>query len=384
MSELVNNRDNRATIRWKLLTGVSALALTVSSIGVARADDTDQPQLWIELGGQLSHLDVGEVQFAPRFILATPRPAPETMSPLSMEHPPRFDFGEEGKISFEPGGSNWVLSAAIRYGRSASHQHVHQQSPYPTQPPILPTPNQVIQWQKAFQFIDTQASHSETHTVLDFQAGKDVGLGMFGAHGSSVLGVGVRFAQFGSKSNVAFKSDPDAHPTFRTFPNGHRVLNGAVYDSNSANATAGRSFHGVGPSISWNASAPFAGNPQDGELVLDWGLNAALLFGRQRTKVHHQTTSLYHHGKYNITHPRYTHYRYTPPDQVRSRSVQVPDVGGSVGVSWRVEGFKMSLGYRADFFLGAVDGGVDTRKSENRDFYGPFASVSFGVGDSSN
>ena len=42
MSELIQKNDNRATIRWKLLTGASALALTayVSSAAIAKAEDT--------------------------------------------------------------------------------------------------------------------------------------------------------------------------------------------------------------------------------------------------------------------------------------------------------------------------------------------------------
>lgn len=42
--------------------------------------------------------------------------------------------------------------------------------------------------------------------------------------------------------------------------------------------------------------------------------------------------------------------------------------------------FKMNAGYRADLFFHAMDGGIDTRKSENVGFYGPFASVSVGLG----
>ena len=39
----------------------------------------------------------------------------------------------------------------------------------------------------ANRFADTNARTSETHSILDFQAGKDVGLGMFGVtDGSSV------------------------------------------------------------------------------------------------------------------------------------------------------------------------------------------------------
>ena len=42
---------------------------------------------------------------------------------------------------------------------------------------------------------------------------------------------------------------------------------------------------------------------------------------------------------------------------------------------------KISFGYSADFFFGAIDGGIDARKNENRGFYGPYASISIGLGD---
>ena len=58
----------------------------------------------------------------------------------------------------------------------------------------------------------------------------------------------------------------------------------------------------------------------------------------------------------------------------------MPNVGGFAGVSYRYSAAKISLGYRADFFVGAVDGGIDTHKSETLGFYGPFAAISFGLG----
>ncbi len=60
------------------------------------------------------------------------------------------------------------------------------------------------------------------------------------------------------------------------------------------------------------------------------------------------------------------------------RTVTIPNVGGFAGVSYRIENFKVNLGYRADFFFGAIDGGIDTRKSETLGFYGPFATISIG------
>jgi hypothetical protein len=64
----------------------------------------------------------------------------------------------------------------------------------------------------------------------------------------------------------------------------------------------------------------------------------------------------------------------------RSRSVVVPNVGGFVGMSLRFPNAKVSLGYRIDAFFGAMDGGIDTRKTYDRDFYGPFATISIGLG----
>ncbi len=44
-----------------------------------------------------------------------------------------------------------------------------------------------------------------------------------------------------------------------------------------------------------------------------------------------------------------------------------------------MQDFKVRMGYRADFFFGAIDGGIDTRKSETLGFYGPFATISIGL-----
>ncbi|HEV2560764.1 MAG TPA: hypothetical protein VGT78_01360 [Rhizomicrobium sp.] len=383
MSELIQKHDNRATIRWKLLTGASALALTayVSSSGIARAEDASQPQIWIELGGQLSRLDDGQETFAPAF----PVPRLSIFSPSQkFEYLPRFSIDETGKISFQPEGSDWVVSASIQYGRSSTNRDVRQGT-YPN--PAYGTKSGVRitgaspAFPKASRFADTNAQTSENHFILDFQAGKDVGLGMFGNHrGSSVLSLGVRFAQFSARSNVAIKSDPDWHFGYKYFSNGVKFPLFQTYHTNRANLQAARSFHGIGPSLSWSASAPITGNSQDGEIAIDWSVNAALLFGRQRAKVHHQASAQYHGRKYN-TGSRVVVYHPTPVNLTRSKSVTVPNVGGFAGLSFRYSDAKISLGYRGDFFFGAMDGGIDTRKSENRGFFGPFASISIGLGD---
>ncbi len=60
--------------------------------------------------------------------------------------------------------------------------------------------------------------------------------------------------------------------------------------------------------------------------------------------------------------------------------VAVPNLGGFAGISIKYHNAKFSFGYRADEFFGAMDGGIDTAKSENRGFFGPYASFSVGLG----
>ncbi len=138
------------------------------------------------------------------------------------------------------------------------------------------------------------------------------------------------------------------------------------------------------------------GDADRGEITLDWGANASVLFGRQKTKGHHQTTEkayyLNHWKSRTIGRPLVgkplidghfqnktaaAHYStnnqyYTghPTAQTakaasfnRTRTVIVPNLGGTAGFSFRYTNAKVSFGYRADFFFGAMDGGIDTRQN---------------------
>ncbi len=242
----------------------------------------------------------------------------------------------------------------------------------------------------AARFADTRVRNSEQHAIVDFQAGKDFGLGIFGnKEATSTFSAGIRFAQFSDKSNIALKSDPDwrfQHRTAHLFGNTFNYFP-QPYHTNTADFRAARQFHGVGPSLSWDASMPFAGNQQHGELAFDWGVNGAALFGRQKARTQHQTTSLYHSGATILTMVfEHEHggsvvvSHNAPPASIRSRTVIVPNIGGSAGVAFNYNDAKISFGYRADFFFGAIDGGIDKRKSENVGFYGPFAAISVGLG----
>jgi len=405
MSELIQKHDSRATIRWKLLTGASALVLTayVSAASLANAEDSDRPQIWIELGGQFSRLQDAQEIFAPPFVALTP---PDFTPPQKFEKPPIYGLDETAALTFQPEGSDWIFSASLRYGRASNSRHSRQQSnpaPYigylrihrSRNGHVRDFTNYYTKYALSPRAVDVTARQNETHTILDFQAGKDWGIGLFGHGSSSTLNFGVRFAQFKSKSRIDLAENPDwqfqtqlTHfSTSYSYGSSHYSLHRtrqAVYQpfhSFAGAFRANRSFKGLGPSVSWKSSLPFAGNQQDGGLTFDWGVNAALLFGRQKTKTQHHTTGRFHSSYAPGTSLPVTYQHPATPDRARSRNVIVPNVGGFAGVSFNYADAKVSFGYKADFFFGAIDGGIDARKNENRGFYGPYASISIGLGD---
>ena len=401
MSELIEKTENR-NFRWKLLTEVSALALIAyaATLPAAKAENSDQPTVWIELGGQLSRLENSQEKYAPPFVVLTP----SNLSPPQMaETPPRHGMEESASLTFQPTGSEWAFSASIRYGRASNDKHVHQQSdPSPftnylkfhrSRYGVYHHFTNYSQIQPiAARFADAVVKQSESHAILDFRAGKDLGIGLFGRDGLSNLNVGVRFAQFTSKSRINLREDPDwqfkthittfsssygvgeSHYTF------HQAYQSVAQPFHSFVGAfrANRSFTGVGPTISWNSSESLAGNSEVGHLALDWGVNAALLFGRQKTNIHHQTTSIYHLG--DISGEVVAYQGPATPDHTRSRGVVVPNVGGFAGFSVKYPNAKVSFGYKADFFFGAMDGGIDVRRTEDVGFHGPYAVVSIGLG----
>ena len=85
--------------------------------------------------------------------------------------------------------------------------------------------------------------------------------------------------------------------------------------------------------------------------------------------------------EYSATASRFTRRTTKTETFARSRNVTVPNLGGYAGLSVNYSNAKISFGYRADEFFGAMDGGQATAKKENRGFYGPYANISIGLGD---
>jgi len=406
MSELLNTSSGRNDFRRQLLTTVSALALigSIYTAQDAKADsETDRPVLWIELGGQFERqTGQGDAYLPPFTADSASSPDFQGGTLTHLEKPPLFSNGAEAKLTFEPSGTGWVFSAAVRYGRSTgaktflrTHHLSHVFQTTRRVGHLHPGPYGTIYYTHTVgHFTRTlfatrgaggHAAQSQTHSIVDFTAGKDVGLGMFGSGSTSSFNAGLRFAQFTSRASGAINAkDPSFIQTYNTFwqkrfPSYGVLWRAAGYGEHSYRATFQnqRNFHGIGPSVSWDASLPVLGEPQAGALNVDWGANAAVLFGRQRANGSHRIFASYRVATAPNKLPT---YHTSTGGFGRSRAVTVPNVGGFAGMSFSFTTVKISAGYRGDFFFGAMDTGNDTRKTKTVGFYGPFATVSIGLG----
>jgi hypothetical protein len=235
-------------------------------------------------------------------------------------------------------------------------------------------------------FGDTVARNSEAHVIADFTAGRDVGLG-FGRDSAGIFDFGVRFAQFTAHSNATLRAKPDKfvsripQPPNPFLPGKHKYLTNTHFHTFYGNESLARSFSGIGPTLSMSGSSSIAGTSDTVDVAFDWGANGAVLFGRQKVNGHQRTVTNYFTKHYQAgSLPKST---FLAPDAGpigRSRNIVVPNIGGFAGFTFRHEGAKVSFGYRADFFFGAMDGGIETRRTSTVGFYGPYATISIGLG----
>lgn len=348
MNELMNMTASRMEIDCRLLVTVSAAALLGFAIASdARAADSEKPEIVIDLSGQFDQLSDKRSEWAPDY-MGGPNAGPLSVMFSGAQKPPRTGYDASAGISIRPDGGDWVFSASVHFGKASRTKEVSKSAA------ILPSV-----WSYSHHSHFGAATQSdESHFFLNFEAGKDVGIG-------STIAVGIRVADMRSGMDVHISSN--FPPTFQ----------GNV--TNIAGSRISHDFRGAGPSISWKSSLPLSGNAEDGQLKFDWGVNAALLFGRQTTK--QSADASYYERVFRSNH--YFHYSQSAHTaNVRRRTVVVPGLGGFAGLSMQWSNAKLSLGYRGDFYFGAIDGGIDTPRREARGFYGPFAGISIGISPS--
>lgn len=335
-----------ASKQGRYLASASAmvLAAALTSANSAYAQDGDAHYLWIELGGDFNRLEGQPDSWTP-----TPNTAFDNSGSFVRKSPP-FDFGGEAGITYSLNDTGWLAGATIRLGRSGRHPSFH-------------TATSSTKYANA-QY--TSSSHNrETHVILDFKVGKDVGLG---AYGSSIVSVGLRYAQQSINT--------DSRATYAP-----KDILGSYYGTNiaksySERARIERSAWAIGPAVSWDASAALA-ESSNGKFTLDWGVNAALLFGRQKFSGQYSSTYVLKTNHRQGTFSTSTTHSFSLRE--RSRMAVTPNIGAFAGFSYKWPSTRVSIGYRADVYFNAVDGGLNAARNVDRSFYGPFVKIAVGL-----
>src|SRR5262249_46993362 len=115
---------NRSGLRWQLLATASAIVLMEAlSAGEATAGSDSAPLVWIELGGAYSQSVNDQTQYLPPFAEDSQFPGARQ---ANLQKPPSPIWDEPAKITPQPPGTDWSLSASIIYGRN-SKSHIDNQ-----------------------------------------------------------------------------------------------------------------------------------------------------------------------------------------------------------------------------------------------------------------
>jgi hypothetical protein len=122
--------------------------------------------------------------------------------------------------------------------------------------------------------------------------------------------------------------------------------NGTFYTSSTFNRQLDRQFVGYGPVVTWKGKAPL-----EPEFSFAWGLTAAAVIGARSFEV--------------------------DGFQIRHREIISPQVGGYVGLDWRMPDspLDLMLGYRGDAYFNVMDKGFGVNKYADRINHGPFVQI---------
>jgi hypothetical protein len=197
-----------------------------------------------------------------------------------------------GDVALQSG--NWYLTLSANYGRTGvSH--------------------------RSYVYFGA-AKHEESHTIVDFTIGKDVGLGMLGLDGSSIISGGVRYEHFIGHTVAHFNY---AYPKYED-----------------------DQFSGWGPVITWKTKTPIFP-----DWYFSWDINGAAVFGSRSFELNF--------------------------DQIFHKNVFVPQVGATLGVTWQMpdEPLSFEVGFRGNAYFGVFDRNTGEDRTVNRYSGGPFVQV---------
>jgi outer membrane receptor protein involved in Fe transport len=344
----------------------------------ANPNHTGPYPLSIELGGQVQYDDMPYETIRPGFESAFP----SAIDPTAAQHrKPNTGDGREVKVTYRPEGGSWSLTAGYRYGRvNTGATRVHSTVigdtgcavGYPFDFACDPSYKNGKYILHVKDWSDSAASTRENHKIVDFAVGKDVGLG---AVQHSTLSASLRYAEFKSTTDTFMAGLPDWNvPDYWVF------AKYSTFDRYRSDLTTDRQFKGMGPAASWEAGFPLVGNDQNGHVNLDWSVSAGVLFGKQKVTIKGRDEVWTGSENYELHYPPLPNYTVTPVAIERAKSVSVPVVDLSLGLSYDIQRIKVGAGYRWERYFNVLDTGFDTRKADDRTIDGPYFKIAVGFG----
>jgi len=344
----------------------------------------------VELSGMPQRLDAPYARVAPAFAAAFS----DTLDPTAPQsRDMNWGDGREIRLLYRPTES-WRIAAGVRYGRANSGTtRIHgQEAAGPKQcafPPSSPLakycdfsddPNRLYLPPKyATNWSDASARDREEQFFADFSVGKELGLG---SQGRSMVSAGVRYANFKSATDASIDGIPDWNlPAGWLKYSAYYPQYAATHHHYRADITERREFKGAGPTIAWEGAQPLLGNKGTGRVDVDWSLAGGVLFGKQKTQALGTQGSSYFSGKYVEQVAARPQPVVAAVDIAeRSKSVSVPMLDLSIGLSYEIQRIKVGAGYRWERYYNVLDAGYAEHKSYDRTIDGPYFKIAVGFG----
>jgi hypothetical protein len=342
---------------------------------IGRCDDVCP--VTVEIGGGVGRYGAETTDYTPPWLDLY-----DAEFPLSQSFQDEaLDWGDtrEIKLTYAP-SANWRVSAAYRFGKTngyakeAAYQHVDGGLAH------------VLDFVSCFCYVDTYnaapqdndfraaARDREEFKLIDFEVGRETGIGLLGEASSSRLSAGVRHAALKSWSKVSMDGVPVQYIPPLSYPLAPNMPQ-ITREAYTTSLESERGFEGTGPSVTWDASVRLLGDEERGHADLDWSVGGAVLFGKQtfdseETRWGAHVSGLYIDASlYDNVVPRH-----------RSDEVTVPNLSLSLGISYAIDRVKVSTGYAYDRFFDAIDAGYEDAQTHDRTIHGPYLKLSLGFG----
>ena len=336
------------SLRASLLTGASAIAMSVSASGAYAQTTTPNsgfvppPTITFWLEGALSYTGGGNYNVPSLPGLGAP------FTSLNARSGPEVAFGFDYQFQNQP----WHLVFDFRYGRSGTSTANSASTSTSTT-----TTNQGPQFSSFPSTTTTnnsttaQATERERHLVADFMAGRDLGMGT----NAYQVQFGVRIADLRASATEASATNSNGQRTF--YSGGCTcVVTQPTSSSSTSYASWNSEFFGVGPRVAIAGSVPIRGS-----WYFDYGAGVAGLLANRTFNV-------------NVWNSTGTFFLAS-----NASDGFVFNSDAMLALSYHfTPNYKFSVGIREDFYANALTtynvstGGLN---NVNRIYWGPFARL---------